>query len=359
MSFIFKRKDKDVEVLSAFLLTLISWLLLTFISALPFYLGSTALSLPDSLFESMSGLTTTGATVIQNLDTTSESILIWRAMLQWLGGIGIIVIAIAIFPILKIGGMQLFQSEFSSKEERVLPRTTKIATGIGLVYLFLTLLCSLLLHFSGMSYFDSIAHGMTIIATGGFSTKNMSIGFFDSIYTELVTIGFMILSSLPFILLFQSLRGKLSELLLNSQVQFFCIVITTVTLIVAFWLKRYYEVDFLQSLRISAFAVVSISTGSGFSTYDFSVWGTFTTLLFLFLMLIGGCSGSSSCGLKIFRVQILVKSASTLIKRIIQPRGVFISTYNDREISEDVLNSVTGYFFLYILFCNIEFNISI
>ena len=133
-----------------------------------------------------------------------------------------------------------------------------------------------------MSYFDSIAHGMTIIATGGFSTKNMSIGFFDSIYTELVTISFMILSSLPFILLFQSLRGKLSDLLLNSQVQFFCIVITTVTIIVAFWLKRYYEVDFLQSLRISAFAVVSISTGSGFSTYDFSVWGTFTTLTISF-----------------------------------------------------------------------------
>ena len=130
--------------------------------------------------------------------------------------------------------------------------------------------------------------------------------------------------------------------------QFFCIVVTTVTLIVAFWLKKYYEVDFLQSLRISAFAVVSISTGSGFSTYDFSVWGSFTTLLFLFLMLIGGCSGSSSCGLKIFRVQILIKSAVTLIKKIIQPRGVFIPTYNDREISEDVLNSVTGYFFLYI-----------
>ncbi|MAI76456.1 MAG: hypothetical protein CBC25_04575 [Pelagibacteraceae bacterium TMED65] len=348
VSFIFKRKDKDVEVLSAFLLTLISWIILTFIGALPFYLGTTGLSLPDAFFESMSGLTTTGATVIQSLDTTSEAILIWRAMLQWLGGIGIIVIAIAIFPILKIGGMQLFQSEFSSKEDKVLPRTTKIATGIGLVYLFLTIICSLLLYFSGMSYFDSIAHGMTIIATGGFSTKNMSIGFFDSIATELITIFFMILSSLPFILLFQFLRGKVKDLFLSSQVQFFCIIVTTVTFVVALWLKRYYEVDFLQSLRISTFAVVSISTGSGFSTYDFSVWGSFTTLLFLFLMLIGGCSGSSSCGLKIFRVQILIKSAVTLIKKIIQPRGVFIPTYNDREISEDVLNSVTGYFFLYV-----------
>ena len=348
VSFIFKRKDKEVEVLSAFLLTLISWIILTFIGSLPFYLGSTALSLADSFFESMSGLTTTGATVIQNLDNTSKSILIWRAMLQWLGGIGIIVIAIAIFPILKIGGMQLFQSEFSSKEEKVLPRTTKIATGIGFVYLVLTLLCSILLYFSGMSIFDSIAHGLTIIATGGFSTKDMSIGFFDSLYTELITIFFMITSSLPFILLFQCLRGKIIDVIVSSQVQFFLVLISLITITVAFWLKRYYEVDFFQSLRISAFAVVSISTGSGFSTYDFSVWGSFTTLLFLFLMLIGGCSGSSSCGLKIFRVQILIKSSLNIIKRIIQPRGVFIPTYNQREISEDILTSVTGYFFLYI-----------
>ncbi|MFL2660747.1 MAG: TrkH family potassium uptake protein [Alphaproteobacteria bacterium] len=348
ISFIFKRKDKDVEILSAFLLTLISWIILTFIGALPFYLGTTSLSLPDSFFESMSGLTTTGATVIQNLDNTSKSILIWRAMLQWLGGIGIIVIAIAIFPILKIGGMQLFQSEFSAKEEKVLPRTTKIATGIGLVYIILTLSCSFLLFLSGMDIFDSVAHGMTIIATGGFSTKDMSIGFFDSLFTEIITIFFMIVSSLPFILLFQSMRGKLFDLISSSQVQFFLMLILTITIIVSFWLKKYYEVDFLQSLRISAFAVVSISTGSGFSTYDFSVWGSFTTLLFLFLMLIGGCSGSSSCGLKIFRIQILFKSAFTIIKKIIQPRGVFIPTYNSREISDDVLASVTGYFFLYI-----------
>ena len=309
VSFIFKKKDKDVEVLSAFLLTLISWVLLTFIGALPFYLGTTGLTLIDAFFESMSGLTTTGATVIQNLDSTSKSILIWRAMLQWLGGIGIIVIAIAIFPILKIGGMQLFQSEFSSKEEKVLPRTTKIATGIGFVYFFLTIICSFSLFVTGMTGFDSVAHGMTIIATGGFSTKDMSIGFFDSVSIELVTIFFMILSSLPFILLFQSIRGKLIDLVASSQVRFFLILIFSITILVAFWLKRYYEVDFFQSLRISAFAVTSISTGSGFSTYDFSVWGSFTTLLFLFLMLIGGCSGSSSCGLKIFRIQILIKSS--------------------------------------------------
>ncbi len=349
ISFTFKNKNKEVEVLSAFLLTFISWLILTIIGAIPFYIGSTNLSFINSFFESMSGLTTTGATVIQDLDNTSKSILLWRAMLQWLGGIGIIVIAIAIFPILKIGGMQLFQTEFSSKDEKVLPRTTKIATGIGLVYLMLTLFCTFFLYSTGVEAFDSLAHGMTIIATGGFSTKNMSIGFFDSVYTELVTIFFMLISSLPFILLFQALKGNIFDLFKNSQVKFFLIFVGLITIIVMFWLKKYYEVDYIQSLRISSFAVVSIATGSGFSTYDFSVWGTFTTILFLFIMLIGGCSGSSSCGLKIFRVQILLRSSLILIKKIIQPRGIFIPTYNTREIDQEVLNSVTGYFFLYLI----------
>jgi len=348
VSFVFKKKDHDVDILSAFLLTLISWVLLTLISSIPFYLGTTNLSFINSFFESMSGLTTTGATVINDLDNTSKSILIWRSMLQWLGGVGIIVIAIALFPILKIGGMQLFQSEFSSKEEKVLPRTKTIAAGIGVVYILLTILCSFSLFLTGLNLFDSIAHGMTIVATGGFSTKDMSIGFFDSIYTEIIVMVFMVIASIPFIYLFQTMRGKFSDLLKSSQVQFFLFLILISTIIVSFWLKKYYEVDFLQALRISAFATISISTGSGFSTYDFSIWGSFTTLLFLFLMLIGGCSGSSSCGLKIFRVQILIKSSFTLIKKIIQPRGVFLPSYNSREISEEILTSVTGYFFLYI-----------
>ena len=158
---------------------------------------------------------------------------------------------------------------------------------------------------------------------------------------------FMIISSLPFILIFHCLRNNLLDLFKNSQVQFF--FSSTFFLIVTFWLTKYYEVDYFQALRISSFAVISIATGSGFSTYDFSTWGTFTTLLFLFIMLIGGCSGSSSCGLKIFRIQILIKSSLNLIKKIIQPRGIFIPTYNSREINEDILNSVTGYFFLYLL----------
>jgi len=349
ISFTFKKKNIDVEILSAFLLTLISWIILTLIASFPFYIGSTKLSFIDSFFESMSGLTTTGATVIQDIDNTSKSILLWRSMLQWLGGIGIIVIAIAIFPIVKIGGMQLFQTEFSSKNEKVLPRTTKIASAVGLVYFLLTIICSFFLYSTGLDFFDSLAHGMTIIATGGFSTKNMSIGFFDSVSTEIVVMVFMVISSLPFILIFQSLRKGSGEIIQNSQVQFFLMFLTIMIILVMFWLQRHYEVDYLQSLRIASFSVISIATGSGFSTYDFSLWGTFTTTLFLFVMMIGGCSGSSSCGLKIFRIQILLRSSLILIKKIIQPRGIFIPTYNSREIDQEVLNSVTGYFFLYLI----------
>ncbi len=349
ISFVFKKKKREVSVSSAFFLTLLCWVVLTFVGSLPFYLGSTDLIFIDAFFESMSGITTTGATVIQDLDNTSKAILIWRAMLQWLGGIGIIVLAIAVFPILKVGGMQLFRTEFSSKEEKVLPRTVKIASGIGLVYLILTLLCFLSLVISGMNLFDGIAHAMTIIATGGFSTKNMSIGHFNSIYIEFFTIFFMIISSLPFLLLFQLFKGKYIDFLKNSQIRFFVSIIFTLTLIITFWLQKYYEVNFIQALRIAAFSIVSVTTGSGFSTYDFSAWGSFSTIILLFFMLIGGCSGSSSCGLKIFRMQILIKNTLTLIRKIIQPRGIFIPTYNSKPISDDILTSVTGFFYLYIM----------
>ena len=199
-----------------------------------------------------------------------------------------------------------------------------------------------------MNIFDAVAHSMTIVATGGFSTKNMSIGHFDSIFIESVSIFFMFISALPFIILFQLLKGKFLIFFRNSQIQFFFIIVFFLTLLVTFWLQRYYEVSFLQAFRISIFSVVSVTTGSGFSTYDFSTWGSFISLIFLFFMLVGGCSGSSSCGLKIFRMQILLKNAISLIRKIIQPRGVFIPSYNTKTIDNEVLSSVTGYFFLYI-----------
>ena len=357
VSFVFKNKNRDIGILQAFVLTLLCWIILTFVGSIPFFLGSPNLSFVDSFFESMSGITTTGATIITDLDSTPKSMLIWRAMLQWLGGIGIIVIAIAVFPVLRLGGMQLFKTEFSARDDKVLPRTKTIALGIGSVYLLLTFVCFIFLVLAGMGLFDAIAHSMTIIATGGFSTKNMSIGFFDSIYIEITTMVFMLISALPFLLILQTFKGRIFELLKNSQVQFFFVTILILVFVTTFWLQKYYEVSFVQALRIASFSIISVTTGSGFSTYDFSTWGSFTTIILLFFMLIGGCSGSSSCGLKVFRLQILLKNAISLVKKIIQPRGVFIPSYNSKSISLDVLSAVTGFFFsLYSNFCNINFN---
>ncbi len=347
-SFVFKNEKKDIGILQAFTLTLLCWVILTFVGCLPFFLGSSNLNFVDAFFESMSGITTTGATVMRDLDNTSRSLLIWRSMLQWLGGIGIIVIAIAVFPVLKLGGMQLFKTEFSARDDKVLPRTKTIAAGIGFVYFVLTFLCFMFLVVAGMGMFDAIAHSMTIVATGGFSTKNMSIGHFDSILIESVSVFFMFISALPFLILFQLVKGKFFLFFRNSQIQFFFVIVFLLTVVVTFWLQKYYEVGFFQALRISIFSVVSITTGSGFSTYDFSTWGSFISLIFLFFMLLGGCSGSSSCGLKIFRMQILLKNALSLVKKIIQPRGVFIPSYNSKNIDGEILSSVTGYFFLYI-----------
>lgn len=349
ISFVFKKKKKEINIVSALFLTFLCWIVLTLVASLPFHLGSSKLSFIDSFFESMSGITTTGATVMNDLNNTSKSILIWRSMLQWLGGIGIIVLAIAVFPILKVGGMQLFKTEFNAREDKVLPRTVTIAYGIGLVYVVLTLSCCIFLTISGMELFDAFAHSMTIIATGGFSTKDSSIGHFNSVYVELVTIFFMLISALPFLLLFQLSKGKYLELISNSQVKFFFSMIFLLIIIITLWLQKYYEVNFFQALRISAFSIVSVSTGSGFSTYDYSTWGSFTTLILLFFMLIGGCSGSSSCGLKIFRMQILIKNTHALIRKTIQPRGVFIPSYNSKAINDEVLTSVTGFFYLYVM----------
>ncbi len=347
-SFVFKNEKKDIGILQALTLTLLCWIILTLVGCLPFLLGSSKLDAVDAFFESMSGITTTGATVMSDLDNTSHSLLLWRSMLQWLGGIGIIVIAIAVFPVLKVGGMQLFKTEFSARDDKVLPRTKTIAAGIGLVYFGLTFTCFISLVIAEMNMFDAVAHSMTIVATGGFSTKNMSIGHFDSVLIETVSIFFMFISALPFIILFQLLKGKFLIFFKNSQIQIFFLIVLFLTLIVTFWLQKYYEVSFLQALRISIFSVVSVATGSGFSTYDFSTWGSFISLIFLFFMLVGGCSGSSSCGLKIFRMQILLKNAISLVRKLIQPRGVFVPSYNSKTIDNEILSSVTGYFFLYI-----------
>ena len=343
-----KSDNFSISLKQAFLVTTLSWIFVAFFGSLPFVFSDLELSFTDAFFESMSGITTTGSTILSGLDTLPHGILIWRSLLQWFGGIGIVVIAIAFLPILKVGGMQLFHTESSDSSEKVLPRAGQIASIIGIIYFFLTILCALLLWKFGMPIFDSIAHAMTTLATGGFSTSDMSIGKYDNINIEF-TIGiFMILGSLPFILYLQTLKGNLSVIFKDSQVQFFIFLVIISILIVTFW--RYQNTASLfNNFRPAFFNTISIFTGTGYTTQDFNSWGPFIIILFLFLMLVGGCAGSTTCGIKIFRLQILYQSAKVQIFKLLNPHGVSLAKYNKKPVSGDITSSVMGYFFMFII----------
>jgi len=343
-----KSDDLSINLKQAFLLTTLSWVFIAIFGSLPFIFSDLELSFTDALFESMSGITTTGSTVLSGLDHLPHGILIWRSLLQWLGGIGIVVIAIAFLPILKVGGMQLFHTESSDSSQKVLPRAGQIASIIGIIYASLTILCALLLWLFGMPTFDSIAHSMTTLATGGFSTSDMSIAKYNNVNIEFIICIFMILGSLPFVLYLQTLRGNVSAIFKDNQVQLFILLIVTSVLIVTFW-KYQNTASFFNNFRSSFFNTISIFTGTGYTTQNFNNWGSFITILFLFLMLVGGCAGSTTCGIKIFRLQILYQTAKIQIFKLLNPHGVSVAKYNKIPVSESITSSVMGYFFMFIV----------
>jgi trk system potassium uptake protein TrkH len=336
-----------LSVRQAFLMVTLSWLSLTIFAAIPFVFSSLDMSFTDAFFEAMSGITTTGSTVITNLDSAPPGILIWRALLQWLGGIGIIVMAIAIFPLLGVGGMQLFRMEASDPSEKVLPRAAQIAGAIGLIYVVLTAIWALAYFGAGMDGFDAIAHSMTTIATGGFSTSDASLGHFDSALIDIIAVGGMIVGSLPFLLYLKAVRGDGSSLVRDSQVQWFISIIAIAVVATAGWLWLDNGLDPLQSLRYASFNIISIMTGTGYATTDYSLWGSFAVPVFFFIMFIGGCAGSTTCGIKIFRFQVLYAAAYAQVRQLLQPNGVFIPYYNRRPVSDEVIVSVLSFFFVF------------
>lgn len=271
----------------------------------------------------------------------------WRALLQWLGGIGIIVMAIAIFPLLGVGGMQLFRMEASDPSEKVLPRAAQIAGAIGLIYVALTALWALAYFSAGMSGFDAVAHSMTTIATGGFSTSDASLGYYDSALIDIIAVGGMIVGSLPFLLYLKAVRGDGGALFRDTQVQWFISFVAITVIATAGWLWLDNGLDPLQSLRYASFNIISIMTGTGYATTDYSLWGSFAVPVFFFIMFIGGCAGSTTCGIKIFRFQVLYASAYAQVRHLLQPHGIFIPYYNHRPISDEVIVSVLSFFFVF------------
>lgn len=332
----------------AFILTTASWLVLTAVSALPFAFSNLHMSYTDAFFEAMSGISTTGSTVMVGLDTAPPGILLWRAILQWLGGIGIIVMAIAVMPMLRVGGMQLFRMENSDRSDKAFPRATQIAMGIALLYLGFTVIWSILLWWAGMPLFDAVAHAMTTIATGGFSTKDASVGYYDSALIDVIITCGMLTGALPFILYLQMLRGNGLALWRDSQVRWFLTIAGTIILGMALWHHDVNQVPFLEALRYSAFNIVSVMTGTGYATTDYGLWGPFAVTVFFFVMFIGGCAGSTTCGVKIFRLQVLYETAKVQLNQMLRPHGVFIAYYNRKPLSEDVTESVLSFFFLFV-----------
>ena len=342
-------KEKQLNLRQAFLFSSLAWISIAFFGSIPFVLSNLELSFSEAFFESMSGITTTGSTVILDLDSSPKSILLWRAIMQWLGGIGIIVMATTVLPLLKVGGMQLFQLD-TSGTEKILPKTVEISVLIISIYTSLTIVCSLAYWLQGMSAFDSIAHSFTTLATGGFSTHNESIGFFNNPGIEITATIFIILGSIPFIAYLKFIKGNKKILLQDVQIRGFLYLLSTSIFIMFLYLFfNNSELSFLDNLRISSFNVLSILSGTGYVTDDFGLWGKFPLIFFLFLMFVGGCAGSTTCGIKIFRLQILFLFLKTQIKKLIYPNSIYLVNYNNQKITDGFVNSVILFIFSYLL----------
>ncbi len=340
------------SVRQGFLITTASWLALVLTASLPLWLGTMDMSYTDAFFEAMSGLTTTGATVVVGLDEAPRGFLLWRSILQWIGGVGVVIMAIALLPFLSVGGMQLFRLESSDPSEKIMPGASQIATAITSLYVSFTAICFSIYWGMGMGAFDALNHAMTTIATGGYSTKDASFGHFieSGAVTgpiDLVATLFMIIGALPFAVYLLALRGNALAPFKDGQVQFFFAAATIFIAVIAGRIVALLDVDALTAFRLAAFNVISIMTGTGYATTDYNQWGPFAVGFFFCIMFVGGCAGSTSCGLKIFRLQVAFAALTLYSKRLAHPHRASVARYNGRPISNDVFLSVLSFFFLY------------
>ena len=341
--------ELKISIKEAFIITVLSWILFALLCAVPFIYTEVNLNVIDSIFESMSGITTTGATIIPNIDNLPKGILIWRSLLQWLGGIGIVIIALIILPFLRIGGMQLFHLEGDDPYEKFLPKISSVISKIFIIYIFLTLILSLLYFLNGMSYFDAITHSFTTISTGGFSTHNESFAYFDNKNILLIAIVFMILGSLPFLVIAQTSLKNSFAIFKDHQVRVFFYILIISIFMIYFLAEIYIDGNFYDKIITIAFNTISIISGTGYTSSNYEAWGNYASVLFLILMFIGGCAGSTTGGLKIFRLQIIIKYINLHLKKMLQPHGVYAIHFNRKKVSDSTYESVMSFFFLFIL----------
>ncbi|MBF8781678.1 TrkH family potassium uptake protein [Pseudomonas fulva] len=342
-----------------YLLTVCSWLVVCVFAALPF-LFTQHISYTNAFFESMSGITATGSTVLSGLDNLSPGILMWRSMLHWLGGIGFIGMAVAILPLLRIGGMRLFQTESSDRSEKVMPRSHMVAKSIVLVYVGITIVGSLAFWWAGMSPFDAINHAMSAISTGGFSTSDLSLAKWDIPAVHWVAVVVMILGSLPFTLYVATLRGNRWALWRDQQVQGLLGLLVATWVVLGSWYWLTTDLPWLDALRHVALNVTSVVTTTGFALGDYSLWGNFSLMFFFYLGFIGGCSGSTAGGIKIFRFQVAYILLKANLNQLIHPRAVIKQKYNGHRLDEEIVRSILTFsFFFAITICLIALLLSL
>lgn len=334
---------------SMFMLTVGSWVLVSVFGSLPLYFSNLNLSLTDSLFESISGITTTGSTVLTGLDQTAADILLWRSILQWIGGIGIIGMFVAVLPFLGIGGMRLFTTESSEWTDKALPRMKTLGRGLVTVYVTFSLAAILTFWASGMNFFDALNHGLTTSATGGFSTSDQSMGKFDSNLILIEASFFMILGALPFFLYVRELNGQHGVLWRDQQVRAFLLLVLVVASVMTLYRWSVEHGDPLDTFAHTLFNITSIITTTGFASQDYQLWGPFAFAAIFFLMFVGGCSGSTSGGMKIFRFQLSMMVLREQFKRLLHPRAVLTRNFNGRAVSDEIIASMIAYAFIFLV----------
>jgi len=331
----------------AYVLTFLAWLSVPAVGALPLVFSALDLSYTDAFFETMSGITTTGSTVLVGLDTMPHSILLWRALMQWLGGIGIVVMAIAILPWLRTGGMQLFHAESSDRSDKPMPRLAAVTTALCLAYVVLTLVCAFAYAASGMTQFDAITHAMTTLSTGGYSTRDASFGGFSPA-AQWVGVLFMVAGALPFLLYVRAVRGDWS-ILRDRQARVMILLLLISVIVLTLWLDLYGGRALDEALRHAAFNVASIMTTTGYASDDYGGWGPLAQVMFFYLMFVGGCTGSTSGAIKIFRFRVLLIVLRDHLQRRFMPHLIGQRTYDGKPLSADVVDGVMAFLAVYFL----------
>lgn len=331
-----------------YLLTSLSWLGMSLVGALPLFFSHFQLSFVDAVFEAVSGITTTGSTVLSGLEQLPPSLLLWRSMLQWLGGLGVIGMAVSILPFLRVGGMRLFHTESSDWSDKSIPRIQTLARLLVAIYLCISLACMLAYWLAGMNLFDAINHAMTTVSTGGYATDDRSMGRFDE-RVLWVAIVFMLLGALPFTLIIAFVQRPRLALLSNSQVMALLSVVAVVSLLLSAFLVWNGELPLFSALTQATFNLVSVITTTGYASADYTQWGAFSVALFFVVMFIGGCSGSTSGGMKVFRFQLSYLFLRSQIRKLVHPSGVFVTRYNGKTVQDDIILSAVAFSFLFFL----------